>query len=188
MTIEPQGGNQWKYTLKIANQVAQLTQTTVFEDRNGCIGVKRIRRIRAAGRGDFHANHTRRARAGGGSDAGGANHGNRRGRYAADVHRRGAGKASAGDRDIGAARDAAAGKPLRYRMVDEGRAKPMNFTVAGKETMTIGGKPRQATKLVSTNGSKQMLIWVVEGIALSARILQRKDGKDDIDLMIISVR
>ena len=35
MSIEPQGGNQWKYTLKIANKVAQLTQTTVFEDRNG---------------------------------------------------------------------------------------------------------------------------------------------------------
>ena len=35
MTIEPQGGNQWKYTLKIANQMAQLTQTTVFEDING---------------------------------------------------------------------------------------------------------------------------------------------------------
>ena len=35
MTIEPQGGNQWKYTLKIANEVAQLTQATVFEDRDG---------------------------------------------------------------------------------------------------------------------------------------------------------
>ena len=33
-----------------------------------------------------------------------------------------------------------------------------------------------------------MLIWVVEGIALPARILQRKDGKDDIDLKIVSVR
>ena len=35
MSIEPQAGNQWKYTLKVSNQVAQLTQVTVFEDRNG---------------------------------------------------------------------------------------------------------------------------------------------------------
>jgi Protein of unknown function (DUF3108) len=86
------------------------------------------------------------------------------------------------------ARDAAAGKPLRYRLVDEGRVKSMTFTVAGKETITIGGKPREATKLVNTNGNKQMMIWVVDGLALPARILQRKDGKDDIDLKIVSVK
>ena len=182
MTIEPQGGNQWKYTLKIANQVAQLTQTTVFEDRNGqwrplsgtdasLLLIKKIRRNAVY---DWTKNEAR---------------------WSGDVkpERAGPVQLQTGDVDgllmnLAIARDAPAGKPLRYRMVDEGRAKPMNFTVAGKETMTIGGKPRQATKLVSTNGSKQMLIWVVEGIALPARILQRKDGKDDIDLRIVSVR
>ncbi len=43
-------------------------------------------------------------------------------------------------------------------------------------------------KMVSSNGNKRMLIWVVEGLALPARILQRKGGKDDIDLKIVSVR
>lgn len=182
MTIEPQGGNQWKYTLKIANQVAQLTQTTVFEDRNGqwrplsgtdasLLLIKKIRRNAVY---DWTKNEAR---------------------WSGDVKPERAGPVplQTGDVDgllmnLAIARDAPAGKPLRYRMVDEGRAKPMNFTVAGKETMTIGGKPRQATKLVSTNGSKQMLIWVVDGLALPARILQRKDGKDDIDLRIVSVR
>ena len=182
MTIEPQGGNQWKYTLKISNQVAQLTQTTVFEDRDGqwrpltgtdasLLLVKKIRRNAVYDWAKGEA------------------------RWSGDVKPERAGPIplQTGDVDgllmnLAIARDALAGKPLRYRMVDEGRAKPMSFTVAGKESISIGGKPRQATKLVSTNGNKQMLIWVVEGIALPARILQRKDGKDDIDLKILSVR
>ena len=182
MTVEPQGDNLWKYTLKIANQAAQLTQTTVFEDRGGqwrplsgtdasLLLIKKIRRNAVY---DWVSGEAR---------------------WNGDVKpdRAGPVKLQTGDVDgllmnLAIARDAAAGKPLRYRMVDEGRAKPMAFTVAGKENITIGGKPRQATKLVSTNGNKQMLIWVVEGLALPARILQRKDGQDDIDLKIVSVR
>lgn len=182
MTVEPQGDNLWKYTLKIANQAAQLTQTTVFEDRGGqwrplsgtdasLLLIKKIRRNAVY---DWASGEAR---------------------WSGDVKpdRAGPIKLQAGDVDgllmnLAIARDAAAGKPLRYRMVDEGRVKPMAFTIAGKENITIGGKPRQATKLVSTNGNKQMLIWVVEGLALPARILQRKDGQDDIDLKIVSVR
>lgn len=182
MTVEPQGADQWKYTLKIANQVAQLTQTTVFEDRNGqwrplsgtdasLLLIKKIRRNAVY---DWAKNEAR---------------------WSGDVKpdRAGPVPLQTGDVDgllmnLAIARDALAGKPLRYRLVDEGRAKSMSFTVAGKETITVGGKPRQATKLVSSNGNKQMLIWVVEGLALPARILQRKDGKDDIDLKIVSVR
>ncbi len=182
MTIEPQGGNQWKYTLKISNQVAQLNQTTVFEDRNGqwrpltgtdasLLLIKKIRRNAVYDWAKGEA------------------------RWSGDVKPERAGPVAlqAGDVDgllmnLAIARDALSGKPLRYRMVDEGRVKSMSFTVAGKENITIGGKSRQATKLISSNGNKQMLIWVVEGLALPARILQRKDGKDDIDLKIVSVR
>lgn len=182
MTIEPQGGNQWKYTLKIANEVAQLTQATVFEDRDGqwrplsgtdasLLLVKKIRRNAVYDWAKGEA------------------------RWSGDVKpdRVGPVPLLTGDVDgllmnLAVARDAIAGKPLRYRLVDEGRAKQMAFTIAGKETISIGGKPRQATKLINTNGNKQMLVWVVEGLALPARILQRKDGKDDIDLKIVSVR
>lgn len=182
MSIEPQGGNQWKYTLKIANKVAQLTQTTVFEDRNGdwrpltgtdasLLLVKKIRRNAVY---DWAAGEAR---------------------WSGDVKPERAGPVAlqGGDVDglllnLAIARDALAGKPLQYRLVDEGRAKPMHFTVAGKDTVTVGGKPRPATRLVASSGNKQMLIWVVEGLALPARILQRKDGKDDIDLRITNVR
>lgn len=182
MTIEPQGGNRWKYTLSIVHQAAKLTQTTIFEERNGqwrpltgtdasLLLIKKINRNAVY---DWTAGEAR---------------------WSGDVKPERAGPVplQAGDVDglllnLAIARDALIGKPLRYRLVDEGRAKPMNFTVAGKETITIGGKPREATKLVNNNGNKQMLIWVVEGLALPARILQRKDGKDDIDLKIISVR
>jgi hypothetical protein len=182
MAIEPQSGDRWKYTLKIANQVAQLTQATVFEEHNGqwrplsgtdasLLLVKKIRRSAVY---DWA-----------GAEA----------RWSGDVKPERAGPIAlqTGDVDgllmnLAIARDVLAGKPLHYRLVDEGRAKSMDFTVAGKETITIGGKPRQATKVVNTNGNKQMMIWVVEGLPLPARILQRKNGKDDIDLRIISVR
>ncbi|MBL8264616.1 MAG: DUF3108 domain-containing protein [Xanthomonadaceae bacterium] len=182
MSIEPQGGNQWKYTLKIANKVAQLTQTTVFEDRNGDLrpltgtdaSLLLIKKIRRNAVYDWAAGEAR---------------------WTGDVKPERAGPVAlqAGDVDglllnLAIARDANAGKPLRYRLVDEGRAKPMNFTVAGKDTVNVGGKPRPATRLVASSGNKQMLIWVVEGLALPARILQRKDGKDDIDLRITNVR
>ncbi len=182
MTIEQQGANRWKYTLSIAHQVAQLTQTTVFEDHNGQwrplsgtdASLLLIKKIRRSAVYDWTANEAR---------------------WSGDVKPERAGPITlqAGDVDglllnLAIARDAAAGKPLRYRLVDEGRAKAMNFTIAGKEAIAIGGKSRQATKLVNTNGNKQMTIWVVEGLALPARILQRKDGKDDIDLKIVSVK
>lgn len=182
MTVEPQGGDQWKYTLKVSNQVAQLTQVTVFEDRNGQwrplsgsdASLLLIKKIRRSAVYDWAAGVAR---------------------WSGDVKPERAGPVplQVGDVDglllnLALVRDALAGKPLRYRMVDEGRAKAMQFTVAGKESITIGGKPQQATKLVSSNGNKQMLVWVVEGLALPARILQRKDGKDDIDLRIVSSR
>jgi hypothetical protein len=82
-------------------------------------------------------------------------------------------------------RDVAAGRPLHYRMVDDGRAKSVDCAAAGKEALDIGGKPRQATKVSCDLGhDKQILLWVVDGMPFPARILQRKDGKDDIDLTL----
>ncbi len=57
-----------------------------------------------------------------------------------------------------------------------------------RKTITIGGKPHQATKVVNDSGNRQTLVWVVEGLPLPARILQRKDGKDEIDLSIVAAR
>ena len=51
--------------------------------------------------------------------------------------------------------------------------------------MAAGGKSLQATKVsCELGGNKQILLWVVDGMPFPARILQRKDGKDDIDLRL----
>jgi hypothetical protein len=84
-------------------------------------------------------------------------------------------------------RDVEAGKPLKYRMVDDGRIKQMSYKVAGTEQISVGGQKKQATKLVNTDGDKQTIAWVVDGMPVPARILQRKDGKDAIDLKVTSV-
>ena len=90
--------------------------------------------------------------------------------------------------NLAIARDVAAGKPLNYRMVDDGRVRQLSYTVAGKEQITIDGKAQQATKVVRTDGEKQTIAWVVEGLPVPARILQKRDGKDEMDLRIKSLR
>ena len=90
--------------------------------------------------------------------------------------------------NLAVARDVAAGKPLNYRMVDEGRVKQLSYQIVGKENIAVGGKQRQATKIVRTDNGKQTIAWVVEGIPVPVRLLTRKDGKDDIDLRIRAVR
>jgi hypothetical protein len=85
--------------------------------------------------------------------------------------------------NLAIARDAIAGKPLRYRMVDDGRVRQMTYAIAGKEAITVGGKSQQATKVVSTSGDKKITIWVVPGVPVPVRILQGT-GDDSIDLRI----
>jgi hypothetical protein len=64
----------------------------------------------------------------------------------------------------------------------------MTYQVAGKEAVTVGGKSQQATKVSRTDGNKQTIVWVVDGLPVPARILQRKDGKDEVDLRLNSVQ
>jgi hypothetical protein len=85
-------------------------------------------------------------------------------------------------------RDLSSGKPLSYRLVDNGRAKQMDYQVAGKETVTVDGREYQATRVTSRDGDKQIVAWVVADLPMPVRILQRKDGKDALDLRILSVR
>ncbi|WP_460813043.1 DUF3108 domain-containing protein [Luteimonas pelagia] len=85
-------------------------------------------------------------------------------------------------------RDLSAGRPLHYRLVDNGRAKPMHYEVTGEETVSVGGRDYAATRVVSQDGDKQIVAWLVDDLPVPARILQRKDGKDALDLRILSVR
>ena len=72
-----------------------------------------------------------------------------------------------------------------------GRRRPRQaaeLQVAGKETITIGGKPQQATKVARTDGNKQTIAWMGrEDMPVPARILQPQGGQDEMDLRLKSV-
>ncbi|WP_119718790.1 DUF3108 domain-containing protein [Cognatilysobacter tabacisoli] len=181
MTLVAAGPNRWRYTLDISNSLANLKQSTVFEDRDG-----QWRPLSGDDRSVVLVKKVNKS----------ANYDWSRGvaSWTGDVKpdRAGPVKLQAGDVDallmnLALVRDVAAGKPLRYRMVDDGRVKPMTYSVAGKESVQVGGQSQQATKLVSTNGDRQMIIWVVDGMPVPARIQQREDGKATIDLRVQSV-
>jgi hypothetical protein len=182
MTLEPQGDNRWKYTLSIGSGGIKLDQSTVFEDLDGKwrplsgtdSSLLLIKKTDKQATYDW--------------DKGVAT-------WSGDVKAERAGpvKLQAGDVDalllnLELARDVPAGKPLSYRMVEDGRVKQMSYRVVGKDTISVGGKSRAATKVSYANGNKETVAWVVEGLPVPARILQRKDGKDEIDLRIQSVQ
>src|SRR5688500_1015234 len=124
MTLASEGGDRWKYTLDIRSNVANLTQSTVFEDRNGQwrplssndsspVLIKKVKKLATY---DW--------------DKGEA-------RWSGDVKpdRAGPVKLKDGDLDgmlinLAIARDVAAGKPLNYRMVEDGRAKQLSYETA----------------------------------------------------------
>lgn len=182
MTLEPQGNDRWKYTLSIGSGGIKLDQSTVFEDHDGKwrplsgtdSSLLLIKKTDKQATYDW--------------DKGVAT-------WSGDVKAERAGpvKLQAGDVDalllnLELARDVPAGKPLSYRMVEDGRVKKLTYKVVGKDTITVGGKPRPATKVSYASGNKETVAWVVEGLPVPARILQRKDGKDEIDLRIQSVQ
>lgn len=181
MQLAPAGA-QWKYSLSIQSSLASLSQVTMFEENGGqwrpVSGSDNssvlIKKVVKNAQYDW--------------DKGVAT-------WTGNVKpdRAGPVELKPGDLDamlvnLALARDVAAGKPLRYRMVDDGRAKDMVYTVAGKESITVGGKARQATKVERTDGNKQTLVWIVDGMPAPARILQRKDGQDEVDLQLKSMK
>lgn len=177
MSVEPAGANRWKYTLQITNRMGNLVQSTVFEDVDG--------QLRPISGSDSSTVLIKRKKTQASYDwnAGVAT-------WSGDVKadRAGPVKLQPGDMDallvnLAIARDVAAGKPLRYRMVDNGRARQLTYTIAGREAITIDGRSQQATKVVGSSGDKQTTLWVVPGMPLPARIVQ-KDGGDVIELRI----
>lgn len=182
MSLVAAGDNRWRYNLSISNALGDLSQSTLFEEHAGLwrplsgtdstkVLIKKINKV---------ANYD--------WSSGTAS-------WSGDMKpgRKGPIKLQAGDMDallinLALVRDVAAGKPLNYRMVEDGRVKQMHYTVAGMESINIGGKPRQATKVVSSNGDKQTIAWVVDGMPVPARILQRENGQDSIDLRVRTVR
>lgn len=182
MTLAPEAGGRWAYRLDIDSALAKLSQKTVFDVHDG--------HWRPLSGTDTSSLLIKKSRKQATYDwaSGQAS-------WSGDVKSSRAGPVAlqTGDLDallinLAIPRDVAAGKALDYRMVDNGRAKPLRYEVAGKETIQVDGKSQPATKVVRNDGDRQTVLWIVEGIPVPARILQRKNGKDEMDLQLQSVR
>ncbi len=180
MAITAQGNDRWQYTLTIKNSLVDLSQSTVFDEQKGWLrplsssDLSRllVKKKAVSTLFDWSKNQAT---------------------WSGDVKPGRAGPVAlkTGDMDallvnLALVRDVAAGKPLNYRMVENGNAKPMNYQVVGKEKITIGGKSHDATKVSRVSGNKEIVVWVVPGMPVPARILQREDGQDSIDLQVKS--
>lgn len=182
MSVVAQGNNRWRYSLNIRNQVANLSQNTVFDEKDG--------RYRPLSGSDHSLMLIKKKNVDATYDWD-----KREATWSGDIKPDRAGPVSlqAGDMDgllmnLALVRDVAAGKPLNYRLVEDGRAKPMNYQIAGKESVTVEGKLREATKVIRGDGKRQIVAWVVPGIPVPVRIVQRENGSDTLDLTIKSLR
>ncbi len=174
-------GNRWNYQLSINNSLGSSSQVTVFDEQGDTLrplsGVDStqllFKKMQKNATYDWTQNEAR---------------------WTGDVKpdRSGPVKLQAGDLDgmlinLAIVRDVAAGKSMNYRMVDNGVARPQTYQNMGKDTVTIAGQTRNAIKVGRDSDGKQVIVWVVDGIPTPARILQRKDGKDELELTLRSV-
>ena len=182
LVLAPAGGDRWNYRLSIVNPLGMVEQTTVFEDRSGAwrplSGSDTVQMLIKKSKRDASYDWSK-------GEA----------RWSGDVKTNRAGPVKLQDGDLDAlmlnlaiVRDVAAGKSLNYRLVDNGMARQQNFQNLGKDTIIVGGKAQSATKISRSSEGKQVIVWVVEGLPVPARILQRDDGKDMLDLVLKSVR
>ena len=177
-----QEGNKWRYSLQVQNQLANLSQSTTFDEKDGKLrplsghdsSVVFVKKRKVDATYDWNKSQAT---------------------WSGDIKPERAGPVAlrAGDMDallinLAIARDLAAGNALTYRMVDEGRIKPMTYRVVGQENVTVGGKSVQATKVSRSDGRKELIAWVVPNMPVPARLLQREDGKDALDLTIKSIQ
>lgn len=187
MTLERTGPDQWEYRMEVAGMGARLTQSTTFQDSGGQWRPLRSEDTQAGESGlaallvknetvtttyDWERNQAR---------------------WSGDVDddEKGPVRLRPGDMDgmlinLAVVRDLAAGQPLNYRLVEGGRARQQNFEVDGTETITVGGQQREATRVKRTSGRREITAWIVEGLPVPARILQRRNGRDHIDLRLVS--
>lgn len=87
-------------------------------------------------------------------------------------------------------RDAEPGATLRYRFVDNGRARQHTYVVAERtESVEVAGMGFSAMRVERVeDDNEQTIIWVVKGVPTPIRMLQREDGEDQYDLRLIQYR
>lgn len=188
MKLEAAGNNRFNYSLDVAGMGARLAQKTTFE-RHGDgwrplsssdfqggesgLAAMLVKRKTIEATYDWNRNQAR---------------------WTGDVDADQAGPVTLRQGDVDGlllnlvlVQDVQAGRPLTYRLVDEGRAREHTYKVQGKETVTVGGQSREATKVVRDDGRRRITAWIVDGMPVPARILQRRNGRDHIDLQLQSL-
>lgn len=182
MTLTPVDGNKWQYSLKVQNQLGQLTQNTIFDEANGRLRPlsSQDRSVLLVKKKNVQANY---------------DWAKKQATWKGDIKPDRAGPVAlkTGDMDallinLAIARDFSAGKPLTYRMVDEGRIKSLTYKTVGKEQITVAGKTYDATKVSRVDGNKEQIAWVTKELPVPVRLLQREGGKDALDLTIKSIK
>lgn len=182
MSLVPAGANRWTYSMDVQNALVQLKRASTVESSGG--------QLRPVGNRETITMLVKKKAKQASFDWSSG-----QAQWSGDVKadRRGPVKLQAGDVDgmtlnLAIVRDALAGKPMRYRLIENGKAKPLAFNNSGKESIDIGGKPTQAIKVSGTDGDSRMTLWVVDGIPLPVRIQQLEEDGDTIDLRLQSVR
>ena len=182
MTLSSAGGDRWNYVLSVSSPVASVRQTTGFEAKGDA--------WRPLSGSDSTTMLVKKSQKNATYDwaKGEA-------RWSGDVKadRTGPVKLRDGDMDamllnLAIVRDVAAGKPLNYRLVENGTARAQSYRNLGKDTISVGGQSRTATKVSRSSDDKQVIVWIVDGLPVPARILQTRGGSDELDLVLRSVR
>ena len=188
MTLAAAGDNRWKYSLEVSGAGARLVQSTVFEadgDDWRPVSANDSQRGEAGLAAMLVKNRSVDATYDWSSG---------QARWSGDVKadRAGPVKLQRGDVDgmlmnLALVRDFHAGKPLEYRLVEDGRVKRQVFRPAGTETISVGGKQQKATKVAWKDDDRSITAWIVDDLPVPARILQQRGGRDHIDLRLKSL-
>ena len=86
-------------------------------------------------------------------------------------------------------RDAAPGRTLHYRYVDNGRVREHRYAVAEElEPISVGELRYNAMRVSRIEDANaqgdETVIWVASGVPTPIRMLQREDGEDTYDLRL----
>lgn len=87
-------------------------------------------------------------------------------------------------------RDAAPGRTLEYRFVDDGRTREHTYVVADEpESIQAGELSYNAMRVERVHDdNEETIIWVVRNVPTPIRMLQREEGEDSYDLRLVEYR
>jgi hypothetical protein len=87
-------------------------------------------------------------------------------------------------------RDARPGTTLQYRFVDDGRVRDHQYSVASqREPVAVDELSYNAMRVTRTkHDGEETILWVVEGVPMPIRILQRENGQDVNDLRLMEYK